>query len=60
MEGPGTMKRVVAAVMVVAVVLIIGFSTRELFRGNLAAAMTPFPFLLALYFLVVVMKGRGR
>jgi hypothetical protein len=41
------------------VVLLIGFSTVELFLGNLPAAMSTFPLIILLYFFVAATQKRS-
>lgn len=43
------MNKLFATIAIVATILIIGFSTVQLFRGNLGASFSTVPFLLILY-----------
>jgi hypothetical protein len=60
MERPGTLTRLSALLQIVLAVALIGFSTFELFSGNLSAAMSTFPLLLLLYLFVVAGQKRKR
>lgn len=53
------MKKIMAIVQIVFVVLLIGFSTVELFLGNLPAAMSTFPLIILLYFFVAATQKRS-
>lgn len=50
------MNRLLAATAVLATILIIGFSTVQLFRGNLGASFSTVPFLLVLYLFLQVRR----
>ena len=54
-----TMRKLFALVQIIVVLALVGFSTVELFRGNLPAAMSTFPLLLVFYLFVAAgRKGR--
>lgn len=44
------MNKILAAIAIVVTVLVIAFSTIQLYRGNLEASFSTVPFLLVLYF----------
>lgn len=50
------MKKLAATFLIILVALMVVFSTWQLFRGNLEAAFSVAPFLLIVYFLVVLQK----
>lgn len=52
------MKRTTALVHMLIVLGIVGFSTYELFQGNVAASISTFP-LLAVYYLFVTRRRQG-
>ncbi len=54
------MRRVSAAVQIIIILLVIGYGTFHLFRGNFEASMSTLPFLVAYYMFVVVRQRRNR
>ncbi len=53
-------RRVVAAVQIVIILLILGFGTYQLYRGNFEAGMSIVPFLVVYYLFVISWQKRVR
>ena len=47
------LKKLLAILLTLFVLLLVGFSTWQLFHGNIAAAFSSLPFLLIIYLFVV-------
>jgi hypothetical protein len=52
------MKRILALIQIIIILIIIGFGTWQLFLGNFEAALAGFPLLVAYYLLVVSLQRR--
>jgi hypothetical protein len=52
------MKRIIVVIQIIIIILIVGFSTWQLYLGNFEAALAGFPFLIAYYLLVVSLQHR--
>lgn len=57
--APEAMKRTTALLHMLVVLGIIGFSTYELFQGNMAAAMAAFPLLVVYYLFITARRQKG-
>jgi len=53
------MKRVLAAIQIVIIVLIIGYGTWQLYLGHFEQALVSFP-LLVIFYLFVTLRQRGQ
>jgi hypothetical protein len=53
-------RKIFACIMIGVVLLLVAFATWEMFRGNLAAAMSTFPVLVVVYLFVLAERGRRR
>ena len=60
MDRPSLSKRIFACVLVAVVLFLIVFATVALFRGDLYAAASTFPFLLVVYLFVLSEQRRNR
>ena len=56
--GTETMKRLLAVIQIIIIILIIGFSTWQLYLGNFELAVVGFPFLVVYYVFVIAMQRR--
>jgi hypothetical protein len=52
------MKRFLALIQVIIIILIVGFSTCQLYLGNFEAALAGFPFLIVYYLFLVSLQRR--
>ena len=52
------MKRILAAIQVIIIILIVGFGTWQLYLGNFELAVASFPFLVAYYVFVIAIRRR--
>lgn len=52
------MKRILAVIQVIIIILIVGFGTWQLYLGNIEPALASFPFLIAYYLFVVSIQRR--
>jgi len=52
------MKRILAVIQIIIIILIVGFSTWQLYLGNFEAALASFPLLVAYYLLIVSLQRR--
>ena len=57
-DRPSLPRKIFAWVLIAVVLVLIAFATRELYRGNLAAAMSTFPVLLVVYLFVLADQRR--
>jgi hypothetical protein len=53
-------RRVFAAIQILIVIVIIGFGTYHLFRGNFAVSMATMPLLIAYYFIMLLYQKRSH
>ena len=60
MDRSALLRKIFACVLIAVVLFLIVFATRELFRGNLLAAMSTCPLLLVVYLFVLADKRRNR
>jgi len=54
------MRRTSAAVQMVIILLVVGYGTYHLYRGNFEVSMSTLPFLIAYYLFVVVRQRRKK
>jgi hypothetical protein len=52
------MKRILAAIQVIIIVLIVGFGTWQLYLGNFELALASFPFLVVYYVFIIASQRR--
>jgi hypothetical protein len=57
-RGPEKMKRILALIQIVIIILIVGFGTWQLYLGHFELALASFPFLIIYY--VFIVAGRNR
>jgi hypothetical protein len=55
---PEVMKRILAIIQIVVIILIVGFSTWQLFLGKFELAFACLPFLLIYYVFIISRKNR--
>jgi hypothetical protein len=60
MDRPSLSKKIFACGLIAAVVFLIVFATVALFRGDMYAAASTFPFLLVVYLFVLAEKRHNR
>jgi|GEM_PF-702829 Ca2+/Na+ antiporter len=54
------MRRTSAFVQIVIILLVVGYGTYHLYRGNFEVSMSTLPFLVAYYLFVVVRQRRNK
>jgi|ADurb_Gly_01_Slu_FD_contig_21_739380_length_246_multi_5_in_0_out_0_1 Ca2+/Na+ antiporter len=54
------MRRTSALVQIVIILLVVGYGTYHLYRGNFEVSMSTLPFLVAYYVFVVVRQKRNK
>lgn len=52
------MKRILAVIQLIIIVLIVGFGTWQLYLGNFELAFVSFPFLIVYYLFVIARQRR--
>jgi hypothetical protein len=52
------MKRILALIQIIIIILIVGFGTWQLYMGHFELALASFPFLIIYY--VFIVAGRNR
>lgn len=55
-DAPGSTKRLLSLALILFVLLLVGFSTWQLYCGRLEAAFSTLPFLLIVYLFVIKNK----
>jgi hypothetical protein len=56
--GMEEMKRILAVIQLIIIVLIVGFGTWQLYLGNFEMAFVSFPFLIVYYLFVIARQRR--
>jgi membrane protein implicated in regulation of membrane protease activity len=57
-QGREAMKRILAVIQIIIIILIVGFGTWQLYLGNFELAFASFPFLVAYYVFVIANRRR--
>jgi hypothetical protein len=52
------MKRILALIQIIIIILIVGFSTWQLYLGNFELAFVGFPFLIVYYVFIIASQRR--